>query len=62
MWLLLLKDTSPSEIMYNEYWYASGLNQTMWDSSADITKKAKEFVMIQRVDFAVDIGCNDGIL
>ena len=34
----------------------------MWDASADMTKKAKEFVTIQSGDFAVDIGCNDGIL
>ena len=38
------------------------MNQTIRDALADITKKAKEFVKFQRGDFALDMGCNDGIL
>ncbi len=60
--LVQLKHTFPSDIMYTDYWYASGVNQTMRDALADITSKAKEFVTIEKGDIAVDIGCNDGTL
>lgn len=60
--LVQLKHTFPSDIMYTDYWYASGVNQTMRDALADITMKAKEFVTIKKGDVAVDIGCNDGTL
>lgn len=60
--LVQLRHTFPSDIMYTDYWYASGVNQTMRDALADITMKAKEFVNIEKGDVAVDIGCNDGTL
>lgn len=60
--LVQLKHTFPSDIMYTDYWYASGVNQTMRDALADITMKAMEFVTIEKGDVAVDIGCNDGTL
>lgn len=60
--LVQLKHTFPSEIMYTDYWYASGVNQTMRDALADITSKAVQFVDILEGDIAVDIGCNDGTL
>jgi hypothetical protein len=60
--LVQLKHTFPSDIMYTDYWYASGVNQTMRDALADITMKAMKFVTIEKGDVAVDIGCNDGTL
>ena len=60
--LVQLKHTFPSDIMYTDYWYASGVNQTMRDALADITLKAVQFVEILEGDIAVDIGCNDGTL
>ena len=60
--LVQLKHTFPSDIMYTNYWYASGVNQTMRDALADITKSAKQFVTIKPGDIALDIGCNDGTL
>lgn len=60
--LVQLKHSFPSDIMYTDYWYASGVNQTMCDALADITTKAKEFVKIEKGDIALDIGCNDGTL
>ncbi|MDP1682596.1 MAG: class I SAM-dependent methyltransferase [Burkholderiales bacterium] len=60
--LVQLRHTFPSDIMYTDYWYASGVNQTMRDALADITTKAKQFVNIEKGDIAVDIGCNDGTL
>jgi len=60
--LVQLKHTFPSDIMYTDYWYASGVNQTMRDALADITAKAVQHVQILKGDIAVDIGCNDGTL
>jgi uncharacterized protein YcfL len=60
--LVQLKHTFPSDIMYTDYWYASGVNQTMRDALADIATRAKQYVTIERGDLALDIGCNDGTL
>jgi hypothetical protein len=60
--LVQLKHTFPNDIMYTDYWYASGVNQTMRDALADITAKAVQHVQIAKGDIAVDIGCNDGTL
>jgi hypothetical protein len=60
--LVQLRHTFPSDIMYSDYWYASGVNQTMRDALADITRCAAEFVTLTKNDVAVDIGCNDGTL
>ncbi|MEI7430548.1 MAG: class I SAM-dependent methyltransferase [Betaproteobacteria bacterium] len=60
--LVQLRHTFPSDIMYTDYWYASGVNQTMRDALADITTMAQKFVKIENGDVAVDIGCNDGTL
>jgi len=60
--LVQLRHTFPSDIMYSDYWYASGVNQTMRDALADITRRAVEFVSLAKDDIAVDIGCNDGTL
>jgi hypothetical protein len=60
--LVQLKHTFPNDIMYTDYWYASGVNQTMRDALADITAKAVQHVDIVTGDIAVDIGCNDGTL
>jgi len=60
--LVQLRHTFPSDIMYSDYWYASGVNQTMRDALADITRRAADFVSLAKDDIAVDIGCNDGTL
>ena len=60
--LVQLKHTFPNDIMYTDYWYASGVNKTMRDALADITSKAVQYVQIVKGDIAVDIGCNDGTL
>jgi hypothetical protein len=60
--LVQLRHTFPSDIMYSDYWYASGVNQTMRDALADITRRAVDFVSLAKDDIAVDIGCNDGTL
>jgi hypothetical protein len=60
--LVQLRHTFPNDIMYSDYWYASGINQTMRDALADITRRAVELVSLTKGDIAVDIGCNDGTL
>lgn len=60
--LVQLKHTYPSDIMYADYWYASGVNQSMRDALADISNSAQNFVTLGDGDVVVDIGCNDGTL
>lgn len=60
--LVQLKHTYPAELMYAEYWYLSGVNQTMRDALADISRAASEIVSLKPGDTVVDIGCNDGTL
>ena len=60
--LVQLKHTFPADIMYTEYFYVSGINQTMRAALADITTKVGEFVDLKSGDIVIDIGCNDGTL
>ncbi len=60
--LLQLRHTVPGEIMYEEYWYRSGTNQTMRDALADISGVAAKLSHLEAGDSVLDIGCNDGTL
>src|SRR6185312_14246693 len=60
--LLQLRHTVPPEMMYQNYWYRSGTNQTMRDALADISGSASKVVHLQSGDAVLDIGCNDGTL
>lgn len=60
--LLQLAHTTDANIMYRQYWYQSGINRSMRDALADITKKAEVFVELKNNDIVLDIGCNDGTL
>jgi len=60
--LLQLRHTVPVEMMYQEYWYRSGTNQTMRDALADISDAASKLVQLKAGDSVLDIGCNDGTL
>jgi NDP-4-keto-2,6-dideoxyhexose 3-C-methyltransferase len=60
--LLQLRHTVPGEMMYQEYWYRSGTNQTMRDALADISNSAAKLMCLQAGDSVLDIGCNDGTL
>jgi hypothetical protein len=48
--------------MYRNYWYRSGINQTMTQELADIAGSAIRAVGLQAGDFVIDIGANDGTL
>lgn len=60
--LLQLRHTVPGELMYRNYWYRSGTNQTMRDALADIAHKAETLIHLKEGDAVLDIGCNDGTL
>ncbi len=60
--LLQLKHTTPSGLMYHNYWYRSGMNKTMTEALGNITKKAEEIIKLKEEDLVLDIGCNDGTL
>jgi SAM-dependent methyltransferase len=60
--LVQLRHTFPADIMYTEYWYLSGVNQTMRDALAQIAARTTDYVELAEGDIVVDIGCNDGTL
>jgi len=60
--LLQLKHTVSSEFLYREFWYKSGVNETMRNALADIVSKAENIVHLESNDTIIDIGANDGTL
>ncbi len=60
--LVQLRHSFPPDLMYSEYWYLSGVNQTMCDALAQIAARTSDFVELAPGDVVVDIGCNDGTL
>ena len=60
--LLQLGHTVDADVLFREYFYRSGVNQTMRDALADITTQAQKKVVLERGDTVVDIGANDGTL
>jgi SAM-dependent methyltransferase len=60
--LVQLRHSFPPDIMYSEYWYLSGVNQTMRDALAQIAARTHDFVELAAGDIVIDIGCNDGTL
>ena len=60
--LVQLKHSTPSNYMYEEYWYRSGMNTTMTNELKSITESVMQLVPLKTGDIVVDIGCNDGTL
>ena len=60
--LVQMKYTYPSTNIYREYWYRSGVNQTMRDVLKDVVESAMRRVDLRPEDTVLDIGCNDGTL
>jgi SAM-dependent methyltransferase len=59
--LLQLAHSFPIEVLYANYWYRSGVNETMRNHLAGIAAKAMALVPADTLR-VVDIGCNDGTL
>jgi len=60
--LIQLKHTVPGDLLYRKFWYKSGVNQSMKDALADITKNAQKLNSLKQGDIVIDIGANDGTL
>ncbi len=60
--LLQLKHTVPGDILFRQFWYKSGVNQTIKNDIEDIVQKSKNLVKLNSNDIVIDIGANDGTL
>jgi hypothetical protein len=60
--LVQLRHTVPGPILYQSYWYRSGVNQTMTRNLHGIARVIEELTGLGPGDLVVDIGCNDGTL
>ena len=60
--LVQLSNTVNSDLIYREYWYRSGVNETMREALKDIKKASLDLVNLKKDDLIIDIGCNDGTL
>lgn len=60
--LLQLMHTVPGELLYRNFWYKSGVNQSMRDALKNITDNIKDRIDLNSGDIVVDIGANDGTL
>ncbi len=60
--LIQLRHTVPAAILYESYWYRSGVNRTMTRNLHEIAASAEAMVGLRPGDLVIDIGCNDGTL
>src|SRR5437588_698729 len=60
--LLQIRHTVPGPILYESYWYRSGVNRTMTRNLHGIAQATEELASLEPGDLVVDIGCNDGTL
>lgn len=61
--LLQLRHSVESSLLYDSYWYRSGINRTMTDNLHQIATRAASLVGgLCEGDLVLDIGCNDGTL
>ena len=60
--LLQLRHTVSSEHLYRNYWYRSGVNQSMIDALGEIAASTERIARPSGDDLVVDIGANDGTL
>jgi NDP-4-keto-2,6-dideoxyhexose 3-C-methyltransferase len=60
--LVQIRHTVPGAILYQSYWYRSGVNATMTRNLHGIAGAVEERIGLAAGDLVVDIGCNDGTL
>jgi len=57
-----LKEIAPSDSMWGQYWYRSGINATMTKELSSIVTEITSRIKYNRGDIWLDIACNDGTL
>jgi SAM-dependent methyltransferase len=60
--LIQLHHTTSSRLMYDNYWYQSGLNGSMVRALNDVVEKVHKHIFLNQNDIVLDIGSNDGTL
>lgn len=60
--LLQTRHSVPPVLLYQNYWYRSGINRTMTEHLHELAQKAEALVELGPGDLVVDVGCNDGTL
>ena len=60
--LVQLQHSVDCDILYREYWFRSGVNQTMLKELSEISESACEYTTLEEGDCVIDIGANDGSL
>lgn len=60
--LVQLAYTTPTDLMYEEYWYRSGTNESMVEELKQIAESTTRIMRMEQGDIFVDIACNDGTL
>lgn len=60
--LIQLRHTVSADEMFKEYWYLSGINDSMKTELRHIVKSIENLVKFKNDDHIIDIGANDGTL
>ena len=60
--LIQLRHTVSAQEMFIEYWYLSGINHSMTMELSHIVKSIESLIELNKDDFVIDIGANDGTL
>jgi NDP-4-keto-2,6-dideoxyhexose 3-C-methyltransferase len=60
--LVQLRHSVDPQLMYIDYGYQSGINQTMRNNLKDIADRVRDEAALKSGDLVLDIGCNDGTL
>lgn len=57
-----LESVADQDAMYGQYWYRSGINQTMTNELENIVKSIQSVFKLNDGDLWLDIACNDGTM
>lgn len=60
--LAQLRHTVSRDSMFRQFWYLSGVNDSMKKELADLVRFANDYVRLAAGDVVIDIGSNDGTL